>query len=653
MLNGSKAMTDAQLNAVIQQSAQDIPDISKDGISAMWLYEYRQGPILPPWGTRRREQVLRIYDRQEYGTLWQGAKAGLVKKWTSTPWEISGGRNLSNYFQRVWRASQFTGGWDSFLTRVCSDFLRFDGGAWIEVIAPGDEMREPTGMVTGLAHLDSFWCYPTGDPEHPVLYWSRYGKLHKLHRSRVIHLVDMEDGDQNNPGYGLCALSRAIAVVERQMYLNRYIVSNLDDKPSPGVVIANNIDSKVRDNMIARYTAEQNNDAPPPWGNVMWIYNLDPAKKAELENFTFSRPPEKFDYPVYMQVDVDDMALAIGVDPQDLRPLSSKALGSGMQSEVLDEKGKGNTYAAFLRLFERKMNDVLPESLEFAFKTSDSTKAQKDATTAQVWVTVATALAPMVGAQVAAQLLADQVPALEKVLIDDAGNLVQLGDVDVQPAAEENAKPVGKEPPAAAAGTGKPTTQETTATDSTPNARKDFADTEASFETDLVDLIHAGLDGDVNRRRAGVVMRGILNSYGKRARLDGLVENGVTTGLSDADLSAHTIWLAEQSKFVSEFLTSSYKSGLTDAQIEQHVKMWGNVSLTKAYYEGAESANANAVYQFVGDDGAESCETCQSLKNKTMRMSEWAAQKLRPGVDLESYACKGFSCAHRLERVNA
>lgn len=782
--NGVKEIEQQTLDTLRQQSVQDLPSVSKDGAGGLWWNANPRGPILPAWGTRDRERVLRLYDRHDYNTLWQGAKANLCKKLAATPWEIKGGRNTTNYFQRVLQDAQFGTGWTTFVKQFAADYLRFDGGAYAELIAPGDPRRPPTGPITGIAALDSYYCWPTGDPEFPVLYWSRFGKIHTLHYTRVLHMVDMNDSDQFNPGYGLCALSRAIAVVERQLFMGRYIVSNLDDKPSPGVVIANNIDQKTRDRMIAAYGREQSSDAPPPWGDVMWIYNLDPLKPATMENFTFSRPPEKFDYAVYVQIDVDDLALAMGVDPQDLRPLSSKSMGSAAQTQVLHEKANGKTYGDFLIELERRINLAFPESIEFTFDTHDGAAQQQDATTAQLWAGVAAALAPLIGAQQAVQLLADQVEAVKNVMIDDAGEIVQLTDLDPQPSSvsgQVTAQVSAENPPELAAGDSAPNnasggkgletdeqrrwffanlaevnarggsapktvdassaglkisrldrmnhgsgshTSEYTFSHGDrsvthavqthsrfgeragnplnhtqslqqavshfeaqhgvqltnlpkvkplgvshsegdyfrlsqvrdayhSNAKKDFDSTRAQFVANLTDLLHGSVDDDISRRRAGTVMRGQLSSAGKQARRDGLEAGGVTTGLSDADLNAHAVWLAQQSGYVGDFLSSVYKDGLTDAQIDQHAEMWANKSLQTAYYEGVESADANGLYEFTGTDGKESCATCKSLKGTKMRMSEWAAQKMRPGVDTDAYDCGGWNCEHRLEKAIA
>lgn len=654
-------MSDLDLRKVEQQSIQDLPQVDpKTGNvenGAFWAWWTQRGSILPTWGTRERERWLRAYDRHEYNNLWQGASSGLIKKIKATPYELKGGRNLTNRFDGVLRDAQFGRGWGVFLSLMLRDYLRFDGGAYAEIIAPGNPLKASTGAVMGIAHLDGYRCIPTGDPEYPVVYYARKGKLHILHHTRVLHLLDLPDGDQDNPGYGLCALSRAIAVVQRQINMSQYIAGKLDDKPQPGVVVANNINAAERNAIFAAYRNEQSTDLPPEWGKVAWVFGMNPAQKAELTNFTFAQPPEKFDYSVYVNIDVNELALAIGIDKQELWELSG-ATGTAGQSIIQAEKSEGKAPGEIRAMLEREINNkLLPESLEFEFKVRDGRAAQQEATTAQIWVGVATSLKALLagtegGDKIAAEVLANQVPAVADALFDEAGNL-RLHDADPVPATLEP--------------------QEVTVEDSAPNAAsatdtqvsvddaspvqlqlvKDFDATRQAFVANLRDLIRGSVDDEINRRRAGTVMRGMLNTAGRAARNDGLKEGGVNTGLSDADLNAHTVWLAETSGQVTDFLNSVYKNGLSDAQIDQHASMWANKSLQLAYFEGLESAASDGVFEFFGDDGKESCTTCRSLKGRKMRMSEWAEQKLRPGVDTESYECGGWACSHGLRRVQS
>ena len=639
-------MADLNLAKLERESVQTLPQVdTKSGASgaSFWGFFEQRGSILPAWGTRERERWLRWYDRNEYNTLWQGASSGLIKKIKATPYELKGGRNLTHKFDSILREAQFGAGWSVFLSLVLRDYLRFDGGAYVEVIAPGNPLKPPTGAVTGIAHLDAYRCLPTGDPEYPVVYYDRKGGLHVMHHTRILHLIDLPDGDQEHPGYGLCSLSRAIAVVNRQLLISQYIASNLDDKPSPGVVIANNINAAERDTIFAAFRQEQSTDLPPEWGRVAWVFNMNPNLAAKLENFSFSRPPEKFDYPVYVNLDVNELALAIGIDKQELWELSG-ATGTAGQSIIQAEKSEGKAPGEIRATLEREINSkLLPESLEFQWKVRDGRAAQQEATTAQIWAGVATQLEPLIGKQRAAEILANQVEAVADALFDENGAMVRLDDQDERPAdaaplelTVDDAEPAGAETP-------------TSATPMQPQLVKDFDATRASFISDFKDLVSAGLADDVSRRRAGTVLRAQISRLGRTAYDDGLKAGGVDDGLSDDDLAVATLLIAEASGYVTPFLNEVYQQGLTDAEIDARADAWANKTLTPFYQQGLASADANGLYEWVLGETDKHCASCQKMSGQKHRLKEYMAKDIKPQSSVLN--CGGYHCACSLVKT--
>jgi hypothetical protein len=639
-------MTEELVKRSQRDTVQALPDVQQNGAGiagGFWSEPYVRGDYLPSWGTRLREKALRQYDRDTNNTLWQGARSMLEKKFAGTPSELKGGRNTTRHFDDVLRFAQFGKGQRHLKKLVARDYLRFDGGAYVEVIAPGNPKRPPTGRVTGLAHLDSLYCFPTGDPEFPVIYYNRDGAKHILHHTRVMHFVDSPDGDQNNPGYGQCALSRAIAIVVRQINMGRYIVAKLDDKPPPGMLLVSGMTRAAWDAVWMTYGQDQSNDRRPEWGKVMPFFGVDASIAPKIESVPFATTPDKFDFKVYVELDVHELALALGVDIQDLWELTGGNLGSGQQSEVQHAKSRGNTLGDMLSMWEQALNNyVLPPSLEYEHKVRDPYEANERAQNAQTWAGFLTAAGDALTAEEKRQILANQVEAVADAIVDENGELIRLPDADRQDAGQQLEVTAGDEAPPAETLTAEPVQLQLV---------KDFDATRAAFTSNLADLLQGAMSDEVSRRRAGVVMRALLNTSGKAARNDGLVEGGVTTGLSEDDLNAHMVWLAEQSQYVTNFLSDAYKNGLSEAQISQHVELWANKSLQGAFYEGALSADRDGLYEFYGDDGKESCATCKGLKGTVMRMSEWTEKQLRPGLDTENYDCGGWQCQHGIRRV--
>ena len=646
-------MTSApDLRTVEQHTVQMLPDAVKGTGGAMFAWETQRGPILPPWGTRERERVLRACFRNDYNTLLQGAFAGLTKRWSATPWEISGPKRAARTFQGVFRDADFRRGWSPFIQKLALDYLRQDGGAYVEVIAPGNPMKAPTGPVMALANLDSLRCCPTGDPEFPVVYTNRAGAAHLLHTTRVLHLVDMPDADERNPGYGLSALSRAIAVVQRQLLMGRYLEQRLDDVPAPGMVIASGITEQQRAKVFSSYAREQSADMAPLWGRTVWIHSLQPEIPVKVESIPFSAPPEGFDYPTYVEIDVNELALAIGVDKQELWELGSGDLGSGAQSEVLHAKSQGKTFGAFLIEVERRLNDVLPESCEFAFKVQDPYEAAERAQAAQVWAGVVAALGDKLTPDEARLLLANQIEAVKDAITDADGELIRLNDAD--PKAEPQAPQIMTDDQSPIAPQDTAPVDETTQDSQKARADKAIQATMLEFSSDFEDLLTGARDDDFGRRRFGIVLRDLIRKYGREAYLDGLKDGGVDASrqLEGDDLKAYQDMLRQQSAFVTGLGKTLYREGgITNAQADLKADLWFNKSILPFYDEGRGSADANGLYEFTGDDGVESCTTCQRLHGQRHRMKDWARKGLRPRVDTPNFECGGYMCKHVLVKT--
>ena len=635
------------LTAIERNSVQVLPDAQRDGGAPAFFWETARGPILPAWGTRERERALRVWYRNQYNTLIQGAFAGLTKRWAATPWEISGPKRATKTFQDMFRAADFGRGWSSFVQKMALDFLRQDGGAYVEVIAPGNPMKAPTGPVMALANLDSLRCMPTGDPEYPVVYYNRAGKMHLLHRTRVIHIVDMPDGDERNPGYGLSALSRSIAVVERQLLMAQFIRERLDDKPLPGLNIISGVTKKQLDEAFNSYRREQSSDGAQIFGRAMWLNNLQPDQPVSVESVQFASPPEGFDYATYTEIDVNELALAIGVDKQELWELGSGDLGSGAQSEVLHAKSQGKTFGAFLIELERVLNDVLPESCEFAFKVQDPYEAAERAQSAQVWAGVVAALGDKLTPDEARLLLANQIEAVKDAITDADGELVRLNDAD--PKADPQAPQIvaGDATPVDAAPAAAPV-NETTA-----DSMKAIGATRLDFETDLEALLGEARKGTVDRRRFPILMRSIIRRQSLKAYQDGLIDGGVADGqMDEEDDAAWSGLFADASNYVRDFWKSLYDgAGISDAQAAQRPGMWWNKSLQPFYDAARASADKNGAYEWVLGATEEHCTDCLAMNGQVHRLKEYVKRGVMPQADI--LECKGFNCGCQLVKTDA
>jgi hypothetical protein len=427
--------------------------------------------------------------------------------------------------------------------------------------------------------------------------------------------------------------------------------------------------------------------------------------------------PEGFQRREYIEVDVNMVALGLGEDPQEIWPLTGAPLGTGTQSKVLHAKGAAKTFGKLMRTFERTWNiAVLPKDLEFKHKFEDRVSDQEEADTAQKWVDVANSA--QLSSEQRLQLIANKVPAMADVLLDEAGN-IRLPDNDAK--ADElgivgedqntlTTLPIGEQ----ATGDGELMTLELkdvpghirtegtrdTAADgrsvpdrlhergdrTTPSGQggwvrtrdtvhlggvddsardgglarselvtdrvlKAIQSTLIDFEGDVTDAIEAGQEGDVARRRFGIIMRDLLRRHGMQAYKDGLEDGGVETdALEGDDQSVFNGWLATQSGYVTDFANTLF-SDESEIDAESRATLWGRKSLMSAFELGRESADRNGMYTFTGEDGEESCNTCQRLSGQSHRLWEWNEKNLNPRGGTFDSECGGYRCQHYLEKT--
>lgn len=605
-------------------------------------------PLLPQYGTQERERALRRLYRNPYNTLIQGSFAGIANKIISTPFEMSAPTEAKTQnAQEMLRLAHFGKGFEYLFSVTVLNYLRHDRGAYWELIGYGNPDAPLVGYPVAVAALDPLRCYPTGDREYPVYYYSTRGSYHRLHRTRVHPFVDMPDGDEDYPDVGLCALSRAVAIADREIAMGRYVSVNLDDKPKPGVAIASNLSSDERDRAYAQLRAERGADERPEWGETVWMFGISPNAPVDVEFKSFAEAPEKFDFVNYVNLDVSELALALGVDKQELWELTGGGIGTGTQSQILAAKSRGKTIGKLYKMMERALNlRVLPADCEFAFKYRDAQQDAEQANIANLYTSIAIQLEPLIGKRAALQMLANQVEPLRDVLLDEAGR-VRLPDDDVQPAkpqvsvddsAERNSTP-----------TDAATTDDTPPDDPFANekslfasilrrtvalderTRKAWSDTSSQAVYEFVRLVYSAETSPTSRRVLTSRLRRWLKQWGDRAYLDGMEEGGIKEPtLDDDDRATVQAWLARQNVFTTAFSKEVSEKGLSDLQIAQRAAAWVENSLGEIKQRGLLSVKANALFKWVWLPTAEHCKSCRRLNGQIHRLKDWMRYNLRP-----------------------
>lgn len=618
-------------------SVQEHPD--PGGATLQFGGIYQRGPILPAPGSRERQWTLRQYWHHDYNELFRSAAVGLIKRVQSTPWELTT-EGEGDHWQQLLMQADF-GSWDRFVSKIVKDFLRYDSGAFIELIAPGPPLDAPTGPVAGLAVLDSLRCYPTGNPTYPVIYYDLHHTMHLLHRARVVQFVDAEDSEETLRGYGESALSRAIGTVYREILTNRYVEQFIDDKPPAGFMTAGNVSKEEVENALLLTQEERSQDVPPEWGKVVRLYALQAEVKPSIEFTSFASPPEKFDYQVYTEIDVRKIAAALGIDVQEFWDLASSGsqMGTGTQSEILAQKSRGKALGRMLKGLERVINQALPVDVEFAFEYKDPQEDQEEAAKASTYATTVLSLlsSGAITPQESRQLLVNQVPAFRDALTDEQGQLQRLPDDDPKPTGQPGPDVTSDTPAAPIDLLSQVTTDQAKALDPVgaeyQRAFRSFVQV-AQAQTFPVAILRSTFRADLQR-------------YGTLAYAQGLQDGGVDPDSASAVLKAQrrravAEWLALQNPYINKFVEEVADQDWPVAQIDQRSTLWVNKSLRSAYFAGLHEAEAETMKGWVYDPAKDHCQTCLLLNGQVHSLRDWLKSGFTPGCTC--LECGGYNC---------
>jgi hypothetical protein len=272
-------------------------------------------------------------------------------------------------------------GWVPFVGKVARDYLTTNNGAFIEIVRAS---RAIGSRIIGINHLDSLRCRRTGDPEIPVIYMDRWGIEHELRWWQVISLCDMPDPRAESLGQGECAAQRAWRTIVEMAALNRYVFEKVAGRRPLALYFVSGVTTKQIEQVVAGAQESATSKGVTSYMGAA-IAGFMSDKAPALVTIPLAELPDGFD-PKQVR---DDAYLryagALGIDLQELQPLSGQGLGTGTQSNVLADKESGKGLMAFRQAFTHALNEmVLDDATTFVFTENDLRDQEAKAKIAQL-----------------------------------------------------------------------------------------------------------------------------------------------------------------------------------------------------------------------------------------------------------------------------
>jgi hypothetical protein len=330
-----------------------VQDATRQGVEhsiglLFWLAN--AGQIIDPWWSKNRDAQLRNFWKDS--DHFSGAIYMMSSKLASVPRRVEPRDatvklhiKAADVFQSLLDESpQFGQGWTDFWTRFYEDLWCSDNGAFGEVIGDGEADGPIKGPPIGLAHLDSYNCQRTSDPEFPVIFTDTAGdgKRYKFHHSRVIFASQMPSAAADMYGVGFCWLSRAINVVQNLKDISVYKQEKLGSRPIRGILTGAGINTESLVGALAMAEEGMDNQGLSRYAKTAVIGSTNPQFTLDLLNL--ASMPDGFDEKSSTELAMFVIALTGGFPPRWLWPATQTGAtkADAMYSHIAGSGGGAN-----------------------------------------------------------------------------------------------------------------------------------------------------------------------------------------------------------------------------------------------------------------------------------------------------------------------
>jgi hypothetical protein len=399
------------------------------------------GDGFPQWGSdvKRRDKMLREFITKE--SYFASALATVQARNAAMRWTVTGPPRTSEVYKQMLLEANFGGGWQDFMAAISEDLYSQDSGAFVAPVHLTDSEDSP---VIGIHHLDAARCYPTGEPDYPVIYVDRKNVWHRLRPFEIVQLLELAASPEHpaaGPLYRLqrCALTRFLETALRMRNQATYMKEKTGGRFQKAIhlvqgVAAAKIEQAIKDK-------EERADAE---GLIRYIQHtiiggVDSDTPVDVKTIELAGLPDGFDEDKWLRNYYVALALAFMTDPQEFAPLAGSNLGTSQQSQTLHMKSRGKGPALFQNLISNFINwHVFPATVEFSWQERD---VQAEMEQAQADKADAETLQILVGtgiltAEAARQMLVDKGKLPQEIF-----DLMGAEDVTTERTTDAESKP--------------------------------------------------------------------------------------------------------------------------------------------------------------------------------------------------------------------
>ncbi len=280
-------------------------------------------------------------------------------------WEMVGGRNQVRRFTTLLHNAEAGEGWRQYFAKSSLSYWATDLGSLTECGRDGQ-----AGPLRALYHVDSARCRLTGEPDTPLEYQPAKGGPQKWLPSDFYRVASMPSDDEKYNGLGLCAVSRCIELARTLYAVLVHDQEQLAARAPKGLMLLQGIAEQQFYDALEARAAKLDGMGREYFGGVLVLASAG-VDQVDAKLIALSQLPASFDARTFMDMSMYGYALCFGYDPREFWPVSSAAIGTATETETQHRKAFAKGGLAFTLAYQERLQQELPETLQFEFEQRD------------------------------------------------------------------------------------------------------------------------------------------------------------------------------------------------------------------------------------------------------------------------------------------
>jgi len=361
----------AKADAVLSKQPRFAPDRKSINNFFNLIYGIAKEAIFnePPYAadSSKRDTWLAKVVRKEPYLL--GILQSVVSIDKNRGWTMVGGKIQVKKFVNIlhnFQVSPDLYGWRNGLSVSAQSFYQADLGTVVEI---GRSVTN--GPLAALYTVDPSKCHLTGKIETPLKYNNGARDKQMWEPNDYFRIASFPSPTESMNGLGYCAISRCLELAKLLVSVFEHDREQLGSKAPKGILTINGGMTLAQWLLsLEESTAELKSLEREYYSGVQVLVG-DQGQEIKVALTSLSNLPADFNHSQFITMIIGGYALAFGYDPREFWSMSSGALGTSRETEQQHRKASSKGGLDFALGFQEKLQEELPETLEFEFEQRD------------------------------------------------------------------------------------------------------------------------------------------------------------------------------------------------------------------------------------------------------------------------------------------